>query len=41
MTRLRNVLDAAIAENGYSAADLTVLAERNDPFRVDTPATSP
>jgi len=38
MTRLRKILDAAVAANGYSAKDLTVLAPQNDPFRVDTPA---
>lgn len=38
MTRLRKVLDEAVAANGYSAGDLTVLALQNDPFRVDTPA---
>ena len=35
---LSATLDAAVANNGYSAKDLTVLASQNDPFRVDTPA---
>lgn len=36
--RLRQALDAAIAVHGGSMKDLTVLASKNDPFRVDTPA---
>ena len=35
---LRGALDAVIAERGCSLADLTVLASKNDPFRIDTPA---
>ena len=35
---LRAALDAVIAEEGCSLKDLTVLAPRNDPFRLDTPA---
>ena len=35
---LRAALDAVIAEQGCSLADLTVLAPKNDPFRLDTPA---
>ena len=38
MTRLRTILDEAVADNGYSAKDLTVLAPQNDPYRIDTPA---
>jgi hypothetical protein len=35
---LRAALDAVIAEHGCSLKDLTVLAAKNDPFRIDTPA---
>ena len=35
---LRAALDSVIAEEGCSLKDLTVLAPRNDPFRLDTPA---
>jgi hypothetical protein len=35
---LREALDAVIAEQGCSLKDLTVLAPKNDPFRLDTPA---
>jgi hypothetical protein len=35
---LRSVLDAVIAEHGCLLKDLTVLAPKNDPFRLDTPA---
>jgi hypothetical protein len=35
---LRAALDSAIAERGCSLKDLTVLASKNDPFRIDTPA---
>ena len=35
---LRQKLDAVAAETGCSLKDLTVLANQNDPFRVDTPA---
>ena len=35
---LRAALDAVIAEQGCSLTDLTVLAPKNDPFRIDTPA---
>jgi hypothetical protein len=35
---LRQALDDAIAETGASMKDLTVLANQNDPFRIDTPA---
>lgn len=35
---LRLTLDDAIEKEGGSLADYTVLATRNDPFRVDTPA---
>ena len=35
---LRAALDAVIAEQGCSLKDLTVLAPKNNPFRVDTPA---
>ena len=35
---LRAALDTVIAESGCSLADLTVLAPKNDPFRLDTPA---
>jgi hypothetical protein len=35
---LRAALDAVIAEQGCSLKDLTVLAPKNDPFRLDTPA---
>jgi len=38
MTRLRTILDEAVADNDYSAKDLTVLAPQNDPYRIDTPA---
>jgi len=38
VTRLRTILDEAVADNGYSAQDLTVLAPQNDPYRLDTPA---
>jgi hypothetical protein len=37
-TGLRATLEAAVAEDGYSLKDLTVLAPQNDPFRVDTPS---
>ena len=36
--RLRRALEDAIALAGCNMQDLTVLAARNDPFRVDTPA---
>jgi hypothetical protein len=35
---LRAALDAVVAEQGCSLKDLTVLASKNDPFRIDTPA---
>jgi hypothetical protein len=35
---LRAALDAVIAEQSCSLKDLTVLAPKNDPFRLDTPA---
>ena len=35
---LRAALDAVIAEQGCSLKDLTVLAPKNDPFRLDTTA---
>ena len=35
---LRAALDTVIAEQGCSLKDLTVLAPKNDPFRLDTPA---
>lgn len=35
---LRQQLDTIVAESGCSLKDLTVLANQNDPFRVDTPA---
>ena len=35
---LRSALEAAMAENGCTMSDLTVLDKANDPFRVDTPA---
>jgi hypothetical protein len=35
---LRAGLDAVIAEHGCSLKDPTVLAPKNDPFRLDTPA---
>ncbi len=35
---LRADLDAVIAEDGCSLKDLTVLAPKNDPFRLNTPA---
>jgi hypothetical protein len=35
---LRGALEAVIAEEGCSLKDLTVLAAKNDPFRLDTPA---
>lgn len=35
---LRAALDSVIAETGRSLRDLTVLAPKNDPFRLDTPA---
>jgi len=35
---LRVALDSVIAEKGCSMKDLTVLASKNDPFRIDTPA---
>ena len=35
---LRAALDSVIAEHGCSLKDLTVLAPKNDPFRLDTPA---
>jgi hypothetical protein len=38
VTGLRATLEAAMAEDGYKMKDLTVLANQNDPFRVDTPA---
>ncbi len=38
VTGLRATLEAAMAEDGLSMKDLTVLANQNDPFRVDTPA---
>jgi hypothetical protein len=37
-TGLRATLEAAMAEGGLKMKDLTVLANQNDPFRVDTPA---
>jgi hypothetical protein len=38
MSRLRDTLNEAVASDGYSAQDLTVLAMQHDPFRVDTRA---
>jgi hypothetical protein len=35
---LRSLLKETAAEHGLSMSDLTVLAEQNDPFRMDTPA---
>ena len=35
---LRAALSGVIAETGCSMQDLTVLAAKNDPFRIDTPA---
>jgi hypothetical protein len=37
-TGLRATLEDAMAADGLSMKDLTVLATQNDPFRVDTPA---
>lgn len=36
--RLREVLEEAKRSGGYSMSDLSVLAQQNDPYRVDTPA---
>jgi hypothetical protein len=38
VSALRRALEDAIAEEGGSLKDFTVLAAQNDPFRVDTPA---
>jgi hypothetical protein len=35
---LRQQLDEVVDESGFALKDLTVLANQNDPFRVDTPA---
>jgi hypothetical protein len=35
---LRRALDVAMAGTDLSMGNLTVLANQNDPFRVDTPA---
>jgi hypothetical protein len=35
---LRTILEEAVAANGYSRGDLTVLSAQVDPYRLDTPA---